>query len=519
MFMEFLYPKTADDKNIMLLLIVQLDGVTDAVIYVWKDNEHLSAKEPEIHDFKLRKQHRLPTMIVPLTKESSFLVLTTTSMAVYSLDGGARHTKYPFLAPNSDISAASMWTRWARPARNWLYSQSHDGIYLCREDGWIYLLEFGNEGNLENQTSLGQIHCDVDMAFDVLDMGSQGGDFILASGSTGDGGLFVQEARAGPRCVQRFFNWAPVRDGTMVSPVSQSTSYGGIASNRLFACSDSTANRGALHEFRWGLEAQQGFNVPLDDFSSIRDMWTMSEVVNGGVFILLSDPLSSLLLYLNQDMDESIIALEEEQTGLDSRQTLAAGYTPDGVLIQVTEEATHLFALHNTSLNTRVSHKDRVAILTVAVDGPKSAVITAVRYQEQAYIYMTKIVVTGDDEIRLDVGEPVNIAKEPICLSLQIFGDMTFLFLGNPNGTIDVFLIENNALTFLFETSITLEDNADLSTVVESFATIRTTSANGTLRAFLLCGLRSGMLVSFEVDFNANNLIGTSFPFVGISSK
>ena len=149
MFMEFLYPKTAEDKNIMLLLIVQLDGVTDAVTYVWKDNERLSASEPEIYDFKLRKQHRLPTMIVPLTKESSFLVLTTTSMAVYSFDGETR-LKVPLsLVPNPDISAASMWTRWARPARNWLYSQSHDGIYLCREDGWIYLLEFGNEGNLK----------------------------------------------------------------------------------------------------------------------------------------------------------------------------------------------------------------------------------------------------------------------------------------------------------------------------------------------------------------------------------
>ena len=297
----------------------------------------------------------------------------------------------------------------------------------------------------------------------------------------------------------------------MVCPVTQSTPQGGIVSNRLFACSDSTATRGALHEFRWGFEAQQGFNVPLDDFSSIRDMWTMSEIVNGGVYILLSDPLSTLLLYLNPDFEEEISALEEEQTGLDSRQTLAAGCTPDGVLIQVTEEATHLFALHNLSLNTRVSHKDQVAILTAGVDGPKSAVITAVRYEDQAYLYMTKIVVTGDDEVRLDVGEPVNIAKEPICLSLQTFGDMTFLFLGNPDGTIDVFVIENNAIVFLFETFITLEDNVDLSTVVESFATIRTTSANGSLRAFLLCGLRSGMLVSFEVDFNANNLIGKTF--------
>ncbi|KAJ5654482.1 hypothetical protein N7490_001485 [Penicillium lividum] len=507
LFLEFLYPKTADDKNIILLLVVQRDGVSHAVTYIWKDNERLSASQPEINDFKLSKQHRLPTMIVPLTKESSFLVVTTTSMAVYSSEGGNRPTRYPLHAPNPDISAASMWTRWARPARNWLYSQSHDGIYLCREDGWIYLLEFGNEGDLETQTSLGQIHCDVDMAFDVLDMGSQGGDFILASGSTGDGGLFVQEARAGPKCVQRFFNWAPVRDATMVCPVTRITPQGGIASNRLFACSVSTADGGAIHEYRWGMEAQQSFNVPIDEFSSIRDMWTMPEIVNEGVYILLSDPISTLLLYLNLDLDEPISALDEEQTGLDSKQTLAAGCTPDGLLIQVTEEATHIFAFHDVSLNTYVPHKDHGAILAVAVDGLKSTVITAMRHEDQSHICMSKIVATGD-QVRLVVSEPVKIAKEPICISLQTFGDMDFIFLGNSNGTIDVFYIENNSINFLFETAIVIEDNVDWSTVIESFATIRISSPNGSLRAFLLCGLRSGMLISFEVDFNADNFIG-----------
>ncbi|KAJ5934317.1 hypothetical protein N7466_003864 [Penicillium verhagenii] len=507
MFMEFLYPKSADDKNIMLLLILQREGVTYAERYSWQEGKELSALAPELTKFKLRKQHRLPTMIVPLTKESSFLVLTTTSMAVYPSDGSHPPTRYPYLAPNPDISGASMWTRWARPARNWLYSQSHDGIYLCREDGWIYLLEFGNEGDLETQTSLGQIQCDVDMAFDVLDMGSQGGDFILASGSTGDGGLFIQEARAGPRCVQRFANWAPVRDATMVYPVTQANAHGGIASNRLFACSDSTANGGALHEFRWGIEAQQGFNVPLDDFSHVRDMWIMPDIINDSVYILLSDHLSTLVLHLDPASEEPISALDEEQTGLDDRQTLAAGCTPSGVLIQITEDATHFFALHNLSLNKSVSHKGGIAILAVAIDGPGSTVVTAMRDRDQICLYLSKIVDDGE-QVHLNVSEPVNIAKEPVCLCLQTFGGKPFIFLGNPDGTIDVFVIEDDTIVFVFETSIALdEEYSDLSTVVESFATIRTNSSDGALHAFLLCGLRSGMLVSFKVDFDSSTLI------------
>ncbi|KAJ5629142.1 hypothetical protein N7528_002799 [Penicillium herquei] len=507
LFLEFLYPKSIHDNSIMLLIIVERDGCTEVMMYTWKENQDMRSVRPEIKEFRLRKQHSLPTMIVPLTKQSSFLVVSPTGMAVYPCDGQQRPKKYPLAASNSEISDASMWTRWARPARNWMYSQQHDGIYLCREDGWIYLLEFGNEGDLETQTSLGKIHCDVDLAFDVLDMGHEGGDFILAAGSTGDGGLFVQMARESPRCVQRFVNWAPIRDAAMVYPQTTHIIKGGIARNRLFASSQSSAGKGGIYEFRWGVEAALEFNVPLDDLPSIRDMWTLVDSCTGGIYVLLSDPVSSLLLYTDFS-EEGIIALNEDQTGLADEQTLAAGISPEGALIQVTESATHLFVRQNPNLNTRIAHRDQISVLAVAVEGSRSMIATAVRHEGKSYLYVTRVTVTAD-EARLDLEEPVPISKEPICLSLQTFGDMTFIFLGNADGAVTAFVLESNTLTQVFETSIMLDNDydADLSTVVESIVTVQITPRNGSLHAFLLCGLRSGILVPFEIDFNGHDLI------------
>ncbi|KAJ5893777.1 hypothetical protein N7495_005468 [Penicillium taxi] len=511
-FMEFLYPNTVNDNRIMLLLIVQQDGVVKAVTYTWRENQ---GQKPEIAEFKLRKKDTLPTMVVPLTKECSFLLVTTTSMTVYlsdaSSDDFSRSTKYPLIAPSADISEAAMWTRWARPARNWMYSQQHDGIYLCREDGWIYYLEFGTKGELESQDSLGQLNCDVDTAFDVLDMGYEGGDFILAAGSMGEGGLFVQEARDQPRCVQRFINWAPIRDAVMISSDLQSNSHGGISRNRLFACSvassghTESSSHGALHEFRYGIEAQLGITVPLDDLPNIRDMWIMSDDSNGGTYVLLSDHSSTLLLFINSE-EEGISALDEDLTGLGTEQTIAAGCTFEGVIVQISGKATHLFVPHSTCLNACIPHDSSTSILAVAFGDSSSVIATAVRRDDNLYLYLSQIVAT-DDNIRLEVGQPTNINKDPVCLSLQKFGAMSFIFAGNVDGTISVFVLENETLNFLFETSI-LNTDADLSKVIESFAVIRTTTPNGSLRAFLLCGLRSGVLVSYEIDFNADDLIG-----------
>lgn len=507
--MEFLYPKTFDDKKIILLIVVARKGNTYASIFEWHEGDAFKDVSPSHFEHKLNKIDRNPTMIVPLTKESSFLLVTSTRMAVYTTSNFSRPTTYPLIVANSELCEAPLWTRWARPARNWLYNQRYDGIYLCREDGWIHYLEFGNEGELESTTSLGQLHCNVDRAFDVLDMGHEGGDFILAAGGMGDGGLFVQEARDRPRCVQRFLNWAPVTDAVMIRPeVGHTRPQTDVSQERVFVCSTATSGPAALHELRYGAEAQIGFTVPLDDLTGIRDMWAITDDANGSIYILMSGPLSSLLLSMNSDLEEGIIALDEAETGLDSAQTLAAGCTPEGILVQVTENATHLFAPNNLSLSRRIPHNSGFAVVAIDVDGPNSAIATAVRQDNKLSLCYTRIVVSGET-LHLDVGQSLEISSEPICLSLEKFGDMTFIFMGSGNGGVFVFRVDEGVITYVCQVTVNIGDSDDISRAVDSVAAIRIT-LDGTLRAFLLCGLRSGILVPFEIDFTAASLISKS---------
>ncbi|KAJ6144357.1 hypothetical protein N7470_008252 [Penicillium chermesinum] len=508
LFMEFLYPGSDRDKSITLLIIADQDGETCAITYTWQEDKDIMKVPPIENKFKLRDRDMLPTMIVPLTKKSSFLVVTTTSMAVYSWDGKDRPKRYPLLAPNSDISAASIWTQWARPARNELYNRSHDGIYLCREDGWIYLLEFGNEGDLEAQTSLGQLHCDVDTAFDVLDMGHEGGDFILAAGSTGDGGLFVQEARAGPKCVQRFLNWAPTKDAAMVVPGSHSTSQGSIAQNRLFTCSETHPKQGALYEYRWGVEAPLGITVPLEDLSSIHDMWIIPHH-GGGEFILLSDPLSTLVLYTNMAVEEGITALDEDDTGFDSGRTLLAGETQSGVVVQVTEKGIHAFDSRNIEWKTVQGHKPDTYIIAVALHSYNSILVILSRTADEISIHPIKIESTQGNPT-LKIGSHLHIGeRQPVCLCSFNSADSAFVFMGCANGSIVVYSIIGDQIVQISEASVSLsgEHESDLSTVVESMAAIEN-APESVPNVFLLCGLRSGLVVSFGISYG-NGGLGT----------
>ncbi|KAJ5085908.1 hypothetical protein N7532_010679 [Penicillium argentinense] len=498
-FMEFLFPKTIADEKIILLLIVARDNSTFAEIYEWNENDSSSLHNPKKISFKLHKEDRLPSTIVPLTKESSFLVISSSSMA----------TRYGPIIPDGDTTKeVALWTHWTRPARNWLYSQQKDGIYLAREDGWIHLLEFGNEGGLESDCTLGQVHIHVDTGFAFLDMGHEGGDFILASGNMSDGGLFEVEARCPPRCIQQFPNWAPVTDAVLVHDTKNKVQTD-VHRNRIFT-SSASASSGALHEIRYGIEAQLGTTTPLEQFFSIRDMWAMMDEVNDEIYVLLSDPLSSLLLCMKPNLEEGITALHEEDTGFDNNaQTFAAGCTPEGVLIQVTERTTNLFVPGNTSLNTKIPHGADNTIAAVVVDGPSSSMVTSVRRQNTLGLYFSQLVVT-EGMAHLDTGPACGIDREPICLSFFRFeaaSKSMFIFMGTGDGTVVVFKVEDGIISHMWDCQVSIDRSEDISNAIESLATIQV-SWEGIPRAFLLCGLRSGILVPFQIGFANGALNG-----------
>ncbi|KGO51599.1 Cleavage/polyadenylation specificity factor, A subunit, C-terminal [Penicillium expansum] len=511
LFMEFLYPKDDNDKRTILLLIVYKLGSTRSMVFEWNEDSMPSRMSPKFTSNFLPQQDQLPSMVIPLAKESSYLLITTNSMAMYTPNSSFRPMRYPPIIPDTESSEAGLWTRFARPSRNRMYSQRYDGILLCQEKGWIYYLEFGNDGELETQTSLGQLHCDVDTAFDILDMGYEGGDFIIAAGSHGGGGLFVQEARDRPICVQRFLNWAPVSDAVIIpSNPPAVLKHNSYDYDRLFVSSTSASGTGAITELRYGIEAQIGVSAALGELSSIRDMWAVSFGAKDSIYLLASDPLSSMLLRTTPDMRDGITALEDD-TGLDIQQTLAMDCTPSGVIVRVTERAVHFFVPTDFTLNSCVEHDPHVFVTAAIVDGPSSTVIMTTRSNKGNFLHILRVVTTeGCASSLSDHEPPYPLQKEPICISYQNWGELGFIFLGTSDGTVLSFEVynETGGIRQHADTLIEIVDSPeDVSEPIESLAVINTLSDDG-IHAFLFCGLRSGTLVPFEIDTTIVNVHG-----------
>ncbi|GAQ33396.1 hypothetical protein AtubIFM55763_005322 [Aspergillus tubingensis] len=501
--MEFLYPKSEDGDKITLLLLIAQDQLTQAVCYEWDANESLRQATPRVTKKVLPLEDRLPTMLIPLTKTSSFMLVTTTSITVYQnkLDPQRLPSRYPLPVYEKESQKSPLWTRWARPLRNWLYNQKHDDIYLCREDGEITYLGIGTDGELENQAHLGQLCCDVDAAFDILDIGYEGGDLLLAAGTTGDGGLFVQKARDHPRCVQKFMNWTPVTDSVVVK--SEDTVPSDIATDRLFVCSASSFSRGAVVELRHGVEAQIGLIVALEELSGTRDIWTMPDGTTGGVFVLTSDPMSSLLLYLPADFGEELCAIDEAESGLDSStQTLAAGCTVLGAILQVTDK-TICVGTTPEMPGYRFEVDPGQTIAVAAVDGPASLIAAVVRTQDEVHLHVKKLTSDGQHQL-LDLAPPSLIQHEPVCMTMENLDSSLFLFLGTSNGRVLVYRI-SESISFLLEATVNVGSENDISRAIDSIAIIRKADKVSPRMCTILCGLRSGILVPFGLLLDREN--------------
>ncbi|KAL4911285.1 hypothetical protein BDW74DRAFT_142708 [Aspergillus multicolor] len=504
-FMDFLYPKPEDRDKIILLLLVAHEQATHAVCYEWDANQSLRQAHPRITKKQLPPEDRLPTMLIPLTKASSFMLVNTTTITVYrnKLDLPGPPTRYPLPIPDHEQQRSPLWTRWARPLRLAEYNQNHDDIYLCREDGRIDYLGVGSEGELENQSPLGHLLCDVDAAFDILDIGYDGDDLLLAAGNTGNGGLFVQRARDQPRCVQRFMNWSPVTDSVLVKPPSgPNSSTDRVVGDRLFVCSASSYGRGAVIELRHGVEAQVELLISLEELSGTRDIWILPETVNGGVIMLTSDPMSSTFLYLPADSSEEISAIGEAECGLDTNSsTLAAGYIESGNLVQITDRAILMGATTDLQPRSRFDLGIGQSIAAAAVHGPASLVITAIRYHEELRLHSKKISQVNSALQITDDIPPLKIEYEPVCMTIQQLEIGLIVFVGSGDGRIRVYCLGDD-VKLILDVFVTVETDDDISKAIDSLAIIADTRGPMN-KATLLCGLRSGFLIVFDISMNA----------------
>lgn len=509
--MEYLYPRTEDGDRIILLLLVAKDQSIQAMCYDWEASESLRQTDPRVTVRPLAVDDRLPNILVPLTRATAFMVVTTTAMIVYknfldeSMEPPSRHS-----TPSQDpqLCRSPLWTRWARPFRNWEYNQTHDQIYICREDGWLTYLEIDKMAEIEIETSLGELGCNVDGVFGILDIDFEGGDFLIAGGNMGDGALFVQKPRQSPKCVQKFLNWAPVLDSIVVDSSirgSERTSGSGssesVANDRIFTCSGSAIGSGAITQHRYGIEAQIGLMFPLpEDLLSTRSIWALPRDTDGGICLLVSDPISSTLLDVPLDATEEVYATDSSEISLNfSAQTLAFGCTSEGIIVQVTNNSIHLTTLDPSFASFAFRYSDDQSIIATVINSQCGLVAVAVRAQRETLIHLGRVLSANRTLGIATIGCPIQINYEPVCLLVEDFELSVFLFVGTSGGRLIVYRVENDGLGLLAEYEIHLNEEG-VSKAIDSMARITTINDDNNLKkSTLFCGLRSGTLIPFEI--------------------
>ncbi|OAT07096.1 thermotolerance protein, variant [Blastomyces gilchristii SLH14081] len=510
--MDFLHPAAGDEDRIVLMLLVNNHTKTHIACYTWKGGEGLASVEAKRIKSRILPEFRLPSLFIPLKFATSCLLVSQAGYCVYEIN--LADSTVSMRDKSSDDRGGQPCTAWVRPKRNIAHHEIEDDLYLCRQDGELSYLEIkkmaGESWWLLKDIRIKSIGCNVDRGFAILDSGFKtGGDILVAAGSMGDGGLFLLGARKNSRCLQRIPNWAPVLDSVVIkAPDSQGTeNYQNgrkavdFAFDRIFTCSWDGLYRGSITELRHGIEARVGLVIDQEDSSSVLDVWTSPNRQTGGTYFLFSNPLSSSVISVPVETEDDLYVMTEEDTGIDlETQTIAAGSSREGVVIQVTEMSIHLSVLENTTLrySTRCQNPAE-RIIAAAVSGALSLFAAAVRTASGIHIHLRKVEINDGNLQCPTIGQPLPLACEPVNLTIEVIFSQPVLFIGTTEGKllsarIDPIL----GLVPLLEQSILLFPGNDESTVCESFAVI-SVPRRGRTKTTLFCGLRSGNMVSFDV--------------------
>lgn len=518
--MDFL--SSQDQKDyIALLLIVSRGPRTHSVLYIWDTAKGLKQIQQKTISTPLPDFCRLPNLLIPLTKSSNYLLITPSFIIINRNPLGTDPKLVKKRCSDLMPKTPTIWAKWARPYRHPQYDRLHDDVFLCREDGRLTYVEIDNKSQIISINVIGQLDCEVDSAFDTIDFNhpSHGGDLLIAGGSTGHGGLFIQIARQNPECVQRFVNWAPVFDTVIVPPFQKKTRYETDATKdlsddlHLYVSSASSNNSGAIYEFRHGYEAQIGMYIPLEDLTSTQAIWVIPDYLQNGSYFLISDPFSSVLMHLSRSLsgDDEIYAVDGSNLSLDlSVQTLALGYTSHAVMLQVTPQAVRSVLL-NQPESSRVSQFSTNQTAFVAtVNGELGLVAIALRSEQGMTI---QVGILSDDLLDINfTGKILQVEHEPISIMIEAVKDSVYVFTGTSDGRIAYYRVDLNEVVYVGEYMLNLPQDHE-SKAIESMTLVDWAEME---KAALYCGLRSGLLISLEVVPNPMsqspiNILSTTF--------
>ncbi|KAI9799557.1 MAG: hypothetical protein M1825_004483 [Sarcosagium campestre] len=462
--MEFLHPPQSDSDNVILLLMVCKDCKSRLWIYNWHSSLTLDYVERQgSKGLELDPSDRLPLLLIPLKIALTFLLVSRSTMSLYTgvLPGTFERVSFsplPSYPPEDQtlIEEALLCTSWARPARTEKFSFGNDCVYICREDGSLFYVEIDKsyKGLVKLTAPCGRVRGPVNTAFAILDFEvDHPADLIVVAGDMSIGGLYMlPAAQRELECIETISDWTPVTDFVTVSgakPNPKPSAQPGVPvkeqisakQERLFACTGK-GNHGSITEIRRGLEARVG--TVLSYVRGVNQISSFTDPQHPGILLLCSFPLHTDVLHLSADLKaiEQINDADVPDLDLDSR-TFAAGFFRN-LLVQVTEHSIHISNVYPSQFKPEipgVSRKfaDSDMILHASINSLTSSILIVVRKETRFELRLVRCVFEEGSVGLIDIGQPSVIADVPSCLSTILIAGNLYALVGTAASDLQVF--------------------------------------------------------------------------------
>ena len=515
--MDFLPPPPDKKDHIILVLLVARDQCTSIQLFHYDERLGVKDLDPAPCSgqiLPLEDSH--PLMLIPSTRSTSFILVTETDIVVYDYNAGISsqaqrlsiplENRHPRHFENSTIGP--LFTQWTKPKRHEVYNQTHDDICLAREDGILrhYVIDRTTPTRIDAHYRPGDLGINIDTAFTSMGgtMRLGGGDYFIVGGDMTDGGVFHCRARQEPVCKQIFPNFAPVHDMLTINSSDHAGSKalsGREGRERIFLCSGRGTRHTAITEIRYGLEAQITLTVDYRDLASVSDVWTIPDISNGRILLLIAHAQHTTAMLLETSSLEIGLADEEHFDGLDlQKTTLSAAIVLDRYIAQVTPASIHLAPMFSDAPTRSKPYSPPTSLANLAADISKEdgLIVLAFKTHEGFAIQACRVDLNGTDVDINSLGSPVSVQHDPSSLQIGRVASLAYVFAGMSDGSVAVLPADSSTgLSAVSEVSVS---DPTISSDASAIASIRCLSVAGSSTCVLVCGSRGGHLICASLD-------------------
>ncbi|KAF2467358.1 uncharacterized protein BDR25DRAFT_317100 [Lindgomyces ingoldianus] len=540
MHMEFLSPglldqDERDEFHVVLLFIVAHGGKTKITCFDWDSRYPLSRVTARAERVAVDPDDHNPALLVPLNESPDFLLICGRHISKYKNILSGHPTPLRSSIPDhilqyeqpADSKGPPLWVQWERVPRH----GSSEAFYIAREDGVVIYLEVGNGSEMVIYEAGKWAH-PIDRAFASLDVEHGSGrallnpDVLVAAGTTSDGhvykvGAWMEEYSMGKSFlanntfafVESIPNWAPIAD-LCVTRLPGARTVG--QRDSIFVANGRTPH-GTISELRRGLNALvDGYS---EGMTGCTGLWVMdygTEIIGEEkqhyAVLLVSLPPESFVVRLFHteaeggawdDGEWSIAHIPDDtqpaQDGVcRDEETLAACWVSPSLSVQITRNSARLLRRHDLGLldsltlpfPTQQSVPFPAPALAAAVNSNLDIIAYAFRNGQRTVLQVIKISSDGTFDSNPATQD---LPSDPTCLEFLSIGGGPYILAGTWENSIWILKHDESSVTRVFDCALGSASNGPR--LCET-AVVLTSGSH----QILLCGLRNGHLLIFDID-------------------